>query len=122
MTFGLMLIPLAAMIGLAVDFGRVYAVNATTQGALDAAALAAGRVAQVETSNVIDKASAAATAYFDQGQAEERGQLGPAVLAQLHGYRIHGHRDDLGADPVPRRARFHHQEAIPVRGANRMPG
>jgi Flp pilus assembly protein TadG len=68
MTFGLMLIPLAAMIGLAVDFGRVYAVNATTQGALDAAALAAGRVAQVETSNVIDKASAAATAYFDQAK------------------------------------------------------
>jgi Flp pilus assembly protein TadG len=68
MTFGLMLIPLAAMIGLAVDFGRVYAVNSTTQGALDAAALAAGRVAQVETSNVLDKASAAATAYFDQSK------------------------------------------------------
>ena len=54
------------MIGLAVDFGRVYAVNSKTQVALDAAAFAAGRVAQVETDSVIDKASAAATAYFDQ--------------------------------------------------------
>jgi Flp pilus assembly protein TadG len=66
MIFGLMLIPMAAMIGLAVDFGRVYAVNSSTQGALDAAALAAGRVAQVETSDIIGKASAAATAYFNQ--------------------------------------------------------
>ena len=55
MTFGLMLVPMAAMIGLAVDFGRVYAVNSSTQGALDAAALAAGRVAQVETDNMIAK-------------------------------------------------------------------
>jgi Flp pilus assembly protein TadG len=68
MTFGLMLIPMAAMIGLAVDFGRVYAVNSSTQGALDAAALAAGRVAQVESDNMIAKASAAATAYFDQSK------------------------------------------------------
>lgn len=66
--FGLMLIPMAAMIGLAVDFGRVYAVNSSTQGALDAAALAAGRVAQVETESMIEKASAAATAYFDQAK------------------------------------------------------
>ena len=66
MIFGIMLIPLTAMIGLAVDFGRVYAVNSSTQVALDAAALAAGRVAQVETTGVIDKASAAATAYFNQ--------------------------------------------------------
>jgi Flp pilus assembly protein TadG len=64
--FGIMLIPLTAMIGLAVDFGRVYAVNSSTQVALDAAALAAGRVAQVETSDIVNKASAAATSYFDQ--------------------------------------------------------
>ena len=48
MLFGLALIPLTAIIGLAVDFGRVYAVKSHTQSALDAAVLAAGRVAQVE--------------------------------------------------------------------------
>lgn len=68
MIFGLMLIPMAAMIGLAVDFGRVYAVNSSTQVALDSAALAAGRVAQVESTDTINKASAAATAYFDQAK------------------------------------------------------
>ena len=68
MIFGLMLIPMAAMIGLAVDFGRVYAVNSSTQGALDAAALAAGRAAQVEPNDTINKASAAATAYFNQAK------------------------------------------------------
>ncbi len=68
MTFGLLVIPLTAFIGLAVDFGKVYSVNSHTQSALDAAALAAGRVAQVETSDVINKASAAATAYFNQAK------------------------------------------------------
>ena len=34
--------------------------------ALDAAALAAGRVAQVEKTDVLNKTSAAATAYFNQ--------------------------------------------------------
>ena len=47
MLFGLLVIPLAVSIGLAVDFGRVYNVRSQTQSALDAAALAAGRVAQV---------------------------------------------------------------------------
>ena len=68
MIFGLMLIPMAAMIGLAVDFGRVYAVNSSTQGALDAAALAAGRAAQVEQTDTLNKASAAATAFFNQAK------------------------------------------------------
>ena len=68
MTFGLLVIPVTAFIGLAVDFGKVYSVNSHTQSALDAAALAAGRVAQVETSDVINKASAAATAYFNQAK------------------------------------------------------
>jgi Flp pilus assembly protein TadG len=68
MIFGLMLIPMAAMIGLAVDFGRVYAVNSSTQGALDAAALAAGRAAQVEPTDTLNKASAAATAFFNQAK------------------------------------------------------
>ena len=64
--FGLLVIPLTAIVGLAVDFGRVYAVSSHTQVALDAAALAAGRVAQVETSDIINKASSAANAYFNQ--------------------------------------------------------
>jgi Flp pilus assembly protein TadG len=68
MTFALLVIPLTAFVGLAVDFGRVYSVNSHTQYALDAAALAAGRAAQVESSDTINKASAAATAYFDQAK------------------------------------------------------
>jgi Flp pilus assembly protein TadG len=68
MTFGLLVIPLTAFIGLAVDFGKVYSVNSHTQAALDAAALAAGRVAQVETTDTINKASAAASAYFNQAK------------------------------------------------------
>jgi Flp pilus assembly protein TadG len=64
--FGLLVIPLTAVVGLAVDFGRVYHVKSHTQAALDAAALAAGRVAQVEKTDTINKASAAATAYFNQ--------------------------------------------------------
>jgi Flp pilus assembly protein TadG len=68
MTFGLLVIPLSAFVGLAVDFGKVYSVNSQTQSALDAAALAAGRVAQVETTDTINKASAAATAYFNEAK------------------------------------------------------
>src|SRR5262249_39826482 len=65
------LIPLTAIVGLAVDFGRVYAVSSHTQSALDAAALAAGRVAQVEkgtASAIATKTQAAATAYFNQAK------------------------------------------------------
>ena len=68
MTFGLLVIPLTAFVGLAVDFGKVYSVNSHTQYALDAAALAAGRAAQVESTDTINKASAAATAYFNQAK------------------------------------------------------
>ena len=82
MTFGLLVIPLTAFIGLAVDFGKVYSVNSHTQSALDAAALAAGRVAQVETSDVINKASAAASAYFNQAKPDERRVERDRVLAQ----------------------------------------
>ncbi len=66
--FGLVVIPLTAFIGLAVDFGRVYAVKSQTQSALDAAALAAGRVAQVDKVDTLSKASAAASAYFDKAK------------------------------------------------------
>ena len=54
------------MMGLAVDFGRVYSVASHTQAALDAAALAAARTAQLNSSNPANTASAAATAYFHQ--------------------------------------------------------
>jgi Flp pilus assembly protein TadG len=62
MMFGLLVMPIAASIGLAVDFGRVYAVNNHTQAALDAAALAAGRVSQPEKVDTVIKTSAAADA------------------------------------------------------------
>ena len=71
MMFGLALIPLTAIIGLAVDFGRVYAVKSHTQSALDAAVLAAGRVAQVEkgsATTVADKTRRPRRAYFNQSK------------------------------------------------------
>lgn len=68
MMFGLLVIPLTAFVGLAVDFGRVYKAASHTQSALDAAALAAGRVAQVEKTDMVSKASAAATAFFDHSK------------------------------------------------------
>jgi Flp pilus assembly protein TadG len=68
MMFALCVIPLAAIVGLAVDFGRVYAVKSQTQSALDAAALAAGRVAQVEKNDTLNKASNTASAYFDKAK------------------------------------------------------
>jgi Flp pilus assembly protein TadG len=71
MLFGLLIIPLAGMIGLAVDFGRVYSVTSHTQAALDAAALAAGRTAQLNPNNAMTQASAAATAYFNQAKPQD---------------------------------------------------
>ena len=68
MMFALLVIPLIGAIGLAIDMGRVYHVAMHTQGALDAAALAAGRVAQVEKTDTTTKASKAASAYFDQAK------------------------------------------------------
>jgi Flp pilus assembly protein TadG len=71
MLFGLLVIPLAAMMGLAVDFGRVYSVTSHTQAALDAAALAAGRTAQLNPTSAVTAASAAATAYFNQAKPKD---------------------------------------------------
>jgi Flp pilus assembly protein TadG len=68
MMFALVAVPLTGAIGLAVDMGRIYHVALDTQGALDAAALAAGRAAQVDKSGTLSKASAAANAYFDQAK------------------------------------------------------
>ncbi len=64
--WALSLIPLTALVGFAVDFGGAYSVKAKTQSALDAAALAAARVAQVETADRLNKASTAASTYFNQ--------------------------------------------------------
>jgi Flp pilus assembly protein TadG len=68
MMFALVAIPLTGAIGLAIDMGRAYHVAMHTQGALDAAALAAGRVAQVEKVDTLNKAGKAASAYFDQAK------------------------------------------------------
>jgi Flp pilus assembly protein TadG len=66
--FALVAVPLTAAIGLAIDMGRIYHIGLDTQGALDAAALAAGRVAQIDKSGTLTQASAAASAYFDQAK------------------------------------------------------
>jgi Flp pilus assembly protein TadG len=65
MMFAFLAIPFCGAVGLAIDMGRIYHVNMATQSALDAAALAAGRVAQVEKKDTITKANKAASAYFD---------------------------------------------------------
>ena len=69
--FSLMLVPLVAMMGLAVDFGHVYSVTSHTQSALDSAALAAGRAAQLNSSTAVTSAQAAATAYFNQAKPQD---------------------------------------------------
>jgi Flp pilus assembly protein TadG len=71
MMFALVAVPLTGAIGLAVDMGRIYHVALDTQGALDAAALAAGRAAQVDKSGTLTKASAAAGVYFDQAKPKD---------------------------------------------------
>jgi Flp pilus assembly protein TadG len=68
MMFALLVIPIVAAIGLAIDMGRIYHIGMHTQGALDAAALAAGRVAQIEKIDTLTKANKAASAYFDQAK------------------------------------------------------
>lgn len=68
MIFALCAIPLTGAVGLAVDMGRIYHVAMHTQGALDAAALAAGRVAQVEKTDTLNKASKSASAFYDQAK------------------------------------------------------
>ena len=68
MMFAMLAIPLTAAVGLAIDMGRIYHVNMATQGALDASALAAGRVAQVEKTDTLNKAFKSASAYFDQSK------------------------------------------------------
>ncbi len=66
MMFVFLTFPLCGAIGLAVDMGRVYQVAMHTQSALDASALAAGRVAQLEKTDTLNKASKSASSYFDE--------------------------------------------------------
>ena len=68
MLFALFAIPLTALVGLAVDFGRVYHMQSHTQAALDSAALAAGRAAQLNKTSAVTAASSAASVYFDQAK------------------------------------------------------
>lgn len=68
MMFALLVIPLTGAIGLAIDMGRIYHVAMHTQGALDSAALAAGRAAQVEKTDMLNKASKSASAFYDQAK------------------------------------------------------
>ena len=69
--FGLAIIPLVALIGLAVDFGRAYKISAQTQSALDAAALAAGRASQTASTNKVAAASMAASAFFNLAKPKD---------------------------------------------------
>ena len=71
MLFSLLVIPLVALIGLAVDLGHVYKVTSHTQAALDTAALAAGRAAQLNSTTPVTSASAAATNYFNQAKPQD---------------------------------------------------
>lgn len=71
MIFSLLLLPLTGLIGFAVDYGRVLHVRYQAQSALDAAALAAGRVAQVERTDMINKASQAAGTFYDLAKPKD---------------------------------------------------
>ena len=71
MLFSLLAVPLVALIGIAVDFGHVYKITSNTQAALDTAALAAGRAAQLNSSTAVTSAQAAASAYFNQAKPKD---------------------------------------------------
>jgi Flp pilus assembly protein TadG len=65
MTFGLMIIPLMGLLGMAVDFSRVATARFVMQDAVDAAMLAAGRAAQITINDPAGAAKKAAGVYFD---------------------------------------------------------
>lgn len=64
MMFGLMVIPMVMLIGMATDIGRMIMVRNQTQVVLDNAALAGARAAQLATTGKAAAASAAASQYF----------------------------------------------------------
>lgn len=64
--FALMLIPMTAAIGVAIDFGRVQMTARNIQGAVDAAALAGAEAFSTPTQQARTVAAAAALQYFNQ--------------------------------------------------------
>ncbi len=65
MMFGLMVIPCIMLVGVAVDIGRMIMVRHQVQVALDGAALAGGRAAQLASTNKSQAAAEAAKSYFN---------------------------------------------------------
>lgn len=63
--FALLLIPLLAFVGYGVDMSMAYRAKSAAQSALDEAALAAGRAAQLNPGTPTTSATAAATAYWN---------------------------------------------------------
>ena len=118
MLFGLLLIPLVAMIGLAVDFGHVYSVTSHTQAALDAAALAAGRAAQLNSTNCRHPGVGGRDSLLRSGQAH---RMWSAATLQFspnsQQYGVHGHGDLVGEDAVPERPQLRSPIRMPRSGA-----
>ncbi len=121
MLFSLMLIPLVAMIGLAVDFGHVYKVTSHTQAALDSAALAAGRAAQLNSGTAATAASAAASAYFNQAKPTGCGHQHAGIHYERRQHGIHGHGDLVGENAVPERALLGRSQGGRRRRPDRLP-
>lgn len=67
MAMGLLVVPLALLLGLAVDGGLAYSARSKLQGAADSAVLAGAQAASVEGSDVL----ADAKKYFDANYPEE---------------------------------------------------
>jgi uncharacterized protein (UPF0333 family) len=65
MAFALSLVPIIVVIGTAIDFSRIIHVRNQAQAAVDAAALAAGRAAQLATSDFASVAETAALNYYN---------------------------------------------------------
>ena len=101
--------------------GTSTSVTSHTQSALDAAALAAGRAAQLNSGTAVTAASAAATAYFNQAKPQDVVTSTLAVLAELRQHRIHGHGDLVGEDAVPERALLGRSQGRRRRSPDRLP-
>ena len=117
MMFVFLAMPLCGAIGLAVDMGRVYHVAMHTQGALDSAALAAGRVAQLEKTDTLRQGLQVSFGLLRPGQAQRCGGHEHSILAQLPADGVHGDGHLVGPHPVPRRAEVHRQPRAAQRRA-----
>ncbi len=72
--FGLLIAQLIALLGLAVDFGRIVTVRYQVQAAVDAAALAGARAAQLATTqDPVEAATEAATVFYNQSVPPDYG-------------------------------------------------